>query len=120
MEKRSCFDMQGLNLLFICHANIVRSRTAETIWDSFGWNARSAGISEGSEVRISPELIAWSDIIFVMEDYQHEFLQTYFAPHIGFREIVVLGIEDNYNYMQPELQEILKEKVESYLKSQPA
>lgn len=112
---KTSLENHGLKLLFVCQSNVVRSRTAETLWKSYGWKARSAGISEGSRVRISPELIDWSNVIFVMEEYMEEYLVKHFAAEVGTREIVILDVHENFYYMQDELQTLLKEKVEGYL-----
>lgn len=120
MQKRTCLDMQRLSLLFICQFNVVRSRTAEILWDSYGWSTKSAGIDEDSRVRITPELINWADVIFVMEDYQAEYMRENFAAQIGNRNIVVLDVHENFSFMQKELKELLTEKVTRYLESLPA
>jgi predicted protein tyrosine phosphatase len=56
------------NILFICSQNRLRSPTAETIFSS--WPAiqtDSAGLNNEAENPVTPELIEWAELIFVME-----------------------------------------------------
>lgn len=55
-------------LLFVCSQNRLRSPTAEQVFASFdGIETESAGLNNEAEVPVSPELLHWADIIFVME-----------------------------------------------------
>ena len=105
-----------MNLLFICEKNVMRSRTAEAIYNENSLHkAKSAGVAHNSKVKVTPDLIHWSDIIFVMEEEQKKYLTSEFPADIGFREIIILGIEDYYYFMDPELVELIKDKVDPYL-----
>lgn len=105
-----------MNLLFVCDKNVMRSRTAETIYNTDGiHNAKSAGIIIGAKVMLSSELIRWSDIVFVMEEEQKLYLTEEFPGSIGHREIVVLDIHDYYYFMEPELVELLKTRVSPHV-----
>jgi len=105
-----------MNLLFICEKNIMRSRTAEAIYLSDPRHkAKSAGIVRGAKVMLSPELIRWSDIVIVMEEEQKSFIIDEFPGEIGHREIAVLEIHDDYYFMEPELVELIKKRVEPLL-----
>ena len=77
--------------------------------------AKSAGVAHNSKVKVTTELIQWADIIFVMETEHKEYLISEFPSDIGFREIVILGIEDYYYFMEPELVELIKMKVDPNL-----
>jgi len=105
-----------MKLLFVCDKNVMRSRRAETIYNADGrHNAKSAGIVTGAKVMLSAELIRWSDIVFVMEGEQKLFLIEEFPEAIGHREIIILDIHDYYYFMEPELVEIIREKVDIHL-----
>jgi len=105
-----------MNLLFVCDKNVMRSRTAEAIYNgSSQHRAKSAGVAHNSKVNVTPNLIHWADIIFVMEEEHKEYLTREFPADIGFREIIILGIDDFYYYMDPELVTLIKDKVDPYL-----
>jgi predicted protein tyrosine phosphatase len=58
-----------MNLLFICRNNQMRSRTAESIYNSNSmYNTRSAGTASTTRMKISSELIHRADMIFY---YKH-------------------------------------------------
>ncbi len=89
--------MARTKLLFICKANVCRSRTAEDLFrDSSQYEVKSAGIrwhKDGGQV-IGQGLINWADRIFVMERWQLEYLSTTFD--IEGKIIIVLDISDIY------------------------
>ena len=81
-----------------------------------GLEARSAGTSSDSDNPISSELLAWADIIFVMENIHRQKLNERFGSLLRKEKFLVLGIPDRYDYMDPELVQVLKAKVSSYIK----
>jgi predicted protein tyrosine phosphatase len=105
-----------MNLLFICKHNVMRSRTAESVYSSDDrYNARSAGTGKTAKVKVTAEMIKWADIIFVMEEEQELYIKEEFGQEVGHREIITLGIYDTYYFMEPALVDLIKEKVEPYL-----
>jgi predicted protein tyrosine phosphatase len=103
-------------VLFICGKNKWRSPTAENIFsDHPGMTCASAGLSHDAEVQVSPELVAWADLIFVMENAHKTKLSARFQPQLAGRRVVCLGIPDNYRFMQPELVKLLHTKVTPHL-----
>jgi len=99
-------------VLFLCSKNKLRSPTAEAIFSEVeGWHVCSAGISNDAEVHVSLEDIEWADYIFVMENVHKKKLSNKFGKALNKQVIIALGIPDNYEYMDPELIKILKEKV---------
>jgi predicted protein tyrosine phosphatase len=75
--------------------------------------ARSAGTSDKARVKVNQKLIDWADVIFVMERKHKELLRDKFE--ITGREIIVLNIEDNYQFGDTDLIEILKDALTAYL-----
>jgi len=57
---------------------------------------------------VNAKLIDWADHIFVMERKHQQLLRLRFAEHLNHKQIIVLNIEDNYVYNDPELIEILR------------
>lgn len=103
-------------LLFICHSNQNRSPTAERIFSKEeNLSVKSAGLYEGSKRFVSEGLIFWADTVFVMEEYQKTELLRRFPEASKEKDIIVLGIEDVYDYMDPRLIPLLKKKVKDYL-----
>ena len=106
-------------LLFVCSRNKLRSPTAEAIFSVYeGIEAVSAGTSPDAETPISADLIEWADLVFVMERVHERKLQEKFGTRLRARRVIVLGIPDNYKYMQPELVRILETAVRPHLASQ--
>lgn len=105
-----------MNVLFVCSRNKWRSRTAETIFkDNHDHVYKSAGTENDARIRVNEKLINWADIIFVMEKRHKQRLQEKFEQIINEKKIIILDIEDNYQYMDEELIETLKTSVTPYL-----
>ena len=100
------------NVLFICSQNKLRSPTAEAVFSGWpGIDVDSAGLNNDAIVPLSPEQLAWADVIFVMENEHRNKLNRKYKRHLNGQRVIVLGIPDNYDCMDPELVEILKKKV---------
>lgn len=69
---------------------------------------------------VTPELLAWSDTIFVMEKAHRNKLSKKFKEHLNGKRIICLDIPDEYEYMDPVLILLLKEKVTRFLPVSPA
>jgi predicted protein tyrosine phosphatase len=104
------------NLLFICSKNQWRSPTAELLFKNHPIHqARSAGTSDKANIKVNQKLIDWADIVFVMEPKHKELLKRRFAFSIAQKQLIVLDIEDNYQFGDAELIEILKNALVEYL-----
>jgi predicted protein tyrosine phosphatase len=105
-----------MKLLFVCSRNRLRSPTAEAVFSAYeGVEALSAGTNPDAENQISADLIEWADLVFAMESVHRRRLQKRFGALLRAKRIVVLGIPDNYKYMEPELVRILEKSVAPYL-----
>ncbi len=103
-------------LLFICGKNRLRSPTAEQVFSREpGVEPASAGIGRDSDEPVSPYMLEWADIIFVMERSHLTKLRKRFGKHLHRQRVVCLDIRDDYEYMDPELVAILKRKVRKHL-----
>jgi predicted protein tyrosine phosphatase len=80
-----------------------------------GVEAIGAGTSKDSETPLSGDLIDWADIILPMERVQKSKITSKYSQLLRDKKMVVLGIPDQYEYMQPELVAILESKVGRYL-----
>jgi predicted protein tyrosine phosphatase len=105
------------NLLFICSRNQWRSPTGEKVWRNHpDVSVRSAGTSPKARKTVSGKDVQWADIIFVMEEKHHCRLKSQFTRLLDYKDIHVLDIPDEYQYMDEELIEIMKQSVNDYLK----
>ena len=75
----------------------------------------SAGTSQDAETPVSADLIEWADVVFAMERVHKRRLQEKFKSQLRVKRVVVLGIPDNYEYMEPALVRILESAVRPYL-----
>ncbi len=104
------------NLLFICSRNRRRSPTAEHLFAGRDdCEVASAGLAPDAEELLSVEEIEWADLIFVMEKKQRAKLSQRFAAHLKNKRVACLDIPDDYEYMQPELVDLLRARVDPYL-----
>ncbi len=104
--------------LFICTQNRLRSPTAETIFAAWpGVETDSAGLGNDADVPLSPEQIAWANIIFVMEKAHRNRLSTKFKQHLNGKRLICLDIPDDYDFMQPELIKLLEAKAGRFLRA---
>lgn len=106
-----------MRLLFVCSQNRLRSPTAEQVFaDLPGIETASAGTNRGADNPLSAELVEWADVIFVMEKQHQRKLSEKFSSHLRCKRVVCLGIPDDYEFMQPELVDLLEAKVARYLR----
>jgi len=104
------------HLLFLCSRNRLRSPTAEGIFaDLTGIEVDSAGLSPDALVRLSAEQVEWADVILVMEKAHRERLNRSFGKLLAGKRVVVLDIPDDYEYMDPVLINLLKQRSAPYL-----
>ena len=105
-----------MNVLFVCSKNKWRSPTAEIIYENHaGITVRSAGTEPTARIKLNLKTILWADIIFVMEKKHKERIMEKFGSEIEHQTILILDIPDDYKFMDPELIEDLKTKVNTYL-----
>lgn len=96
--------------------NRWRSPTAEHVFAEHpGVACTSAGLNHGADNPLTPELIEWADLIFVMEREHKTKLAKAFKPYLGGKRVVCLNIADNYKFMDPALVKVLNAKVTGFL-----
>jgi predicted protein tyrosine phosphatase len=110
-------------VLTVCSAGCLRSPTAAHILSSepFNFNTRCAGTSEEyAIIPVTESLIIWADIILVMDEDQQRYINNMqnnlfnnldnWAYDFDFKQVINLEIEDNYDYRNPKLVEIMTNK----------
>jgi predicted protein tyrosine phosphatase len=75
---------------------------------------KSAGTEPSARIKVTAKLLQWADLIFVMEKKHKERLVQKFSD-VREMEIVILGIPDEYQFMDPELIEAIKIATAPYL-----
>ena len=110
-------------VLTVCSAGCLRSPTAAHILSSEPWNfnTRCAGVStEYAIIPVTDALIVWADIILVMDSHQQTLINQMqermfrdmdnWSLDYRFKQVINLEIEDEYDYRNPTLVDIMKAK----------
>lgn len=104
------------HVLFLCSQNRLRSPTAEQVFAGWpGVETASAGVLADADVPVSPELLQWADVIFVMERAHRTRLSSRYRQWLNGKRVICLDIPDDYDFMAPALVELLKKKVVPHL-----
>lgn len=107
-----------MKVLFVCTANKLRSPTAEDVFRDYpGIEALSAGTDSEAPRPLTKELVASTDLIFVMENHHRERIRKKYKQRPADNRIITLHIPDEYERGDPELIQLLKAKVEPRLSS---
>jgi len=104
------------HVLFVCSRNQLRSPTAEQVFSTWSViEVASAGLDPKCKEPVTPERLVWADVIFVMEHSHRNKLLKQFKTSIKNQKIVVLGITDDYDYMDPRLVRLFETLVPRHL-----
>jgi protein-tyrosine phosphatase len=104
-------------ILFVCTANVDRSRTAEDLYrDDERYEVRSAGIAPFATVPLTRDLLLWADRVFVMNERedQHRTLIRIRFPDVD-RPLFDLDIEDRWSRGDPALVGLVIRRLRPYL-----
>lgn len=105
-----------MNILFVCSRNQWRSPTAEMVYKNYsGVNVRSAGTEPSARIKLSAKMILWADMIFVMEKKHRQRIIEKFQKEAEGKQIIILDIPDEYQFMDKELIEDIKTKMKVYI-----
>ena len=115
----NCHNMyQGgsKRVLTVCSAGLLRSPTTAWVLSNAPWNfnTRACGYNdEYALIILDDVLVEWADEIVVMDQRQeaivYGMLKQSTRPE---KPVHVLNIPDNYGFREPELVEIIKEKLQ--------
>lgn len=107
-----------LKILFLCSRNQWRSPTAERLYQNDPRvEARSAGVSASARRKVTQNLLQWADLVLVMEQEHKRRVRQEFPAIAGHLRIEVLDIPDDYEFMDPELVTLIRERVEPLIES---
>ena len=104
-------------ILFVCTANVDRSRTAEDLYrGDERYEIRSAGVAPFATVPLTRDLLLWADRVFVMNERedQHRTLIRIRFPDVD-RPLVDLDIEDRWPRGDPELVSLVLRRLRPHL-----
>jgi predicted protein tyrosine phosphatase len=104
-------------ILFVCTANIDRSRTAEDLYRADErYEVRSAGVAPFATVRLTRDLLLWADRVFVMNERedQHRTLIRIRFPDVD-RPLADLDIEDRWPRGDPALVALILRRLRPHL-----
>lgn len=108
--------MQSLNVLFVCSRNKWRSPTAERVFRNDSRLAvRSCGLSKQAARKITHKDADWANVIFVMEAEHKTRLRQSFQSELTDTVVECLDIPDDYQFMDPELVELLTDRINGHL-----
>ena len=105
-----------LRVLFVCSRARLRSPTAEAV--AGGWpgvEALSAGTAPDADLRVSADLVAWADVVVAFEARHRRRLIEAFGPLLRDTPVHVLGVPDDYAFMDPGLMDLLRGRLPGLL-----
>ena len=104
-----------IKILFVCSRNRRRSLTAETIFKGEpAWDVSSAGTEESARIKVTAGQLGWADVIVVMEKRHKERLRQKYPVALAAKPCVCLFIADDYEFMDANLIEVLREKMREH------
>ena len=108
-------NKERTKILFVCSRNRRRSLTAETIFKGEpAWDVRSAGTEESARIKVTAGHLGWADVIVVMEKRHKERLRQKYPEELAAKPCVCLFISDDYEFMDSNLIELLREKMREH------
>lgn len=100
-------------VLCVCSAGLLRSpTTAVVLQQAYGYNTRACGVHDYALIQFDEVLGTWADEIVCVEDYIAKAIPEQFKD-----KVITLAVPDMYEYMHPELQEIVKEQYDNALRN---
>lgn len=105
-------------VLTVCSVGMLRSPTIAWVLgqDPYGYNCRPAGyVQEYALVKVDDVLLTWADEV-VCADLEHLFYVKDRLKDLGLdKPLVNLNLPDIYEYRDPELVKLIKERYDAYL-----
>ena len=101
-------------VLTVCSANMLRSPTMAVVLaaEPYNFNTRSAGVSGYALIHVTEDLLVWCDEV-VCADTEHAlWIRDKMMEWMIDKPIIDLQIPDQYEYRNPELIELIKERYE--------
>ena len=107
---------RSLRVVFVCTQNKLRSPTAEAIFARHpGWQVASAGTAQKAETPLTRDLLEWADVAVCMEKRHRDWIRSRLKGTIPDDRMLILGIPDDYEFMDPDLVALLTRLVPARL-----
>ena len=104
--------MRKRRILFVCGRARLRSPTAEQVFAvRRDWEVACAGVSSDADEPVTADLLAWADVVFVMEQTHRRKLRRRFRSALGTVRVICLDIPDIDGFMDPALVTRLEARV---------
>ena len=101
-------------VLTVCSANMLRSPTMAHVLSAepYNFNTRSAGTAGFALIPVTEDLLVWCDEV-VCADTEHAlYIRDKMMEWMLDKPVINLNIPDIYEYRNPELIELIKERYE--------
>ena len=111
-KHSNSFQGDYKRVLTVCSANMLRSPTMAHILSAepYNFNTRSAGTESYALIPVTEDLLLWADEV-VCADTEHAlWVRGKMMEWMLDKPIIDLNIPDNYEYRNPELIELIKER----------
>jgi len=101
-------------VLTVCSANMLRSPTIAHLLSSapYNFNTRSAGTEPYALIPVTEDLLVWADEIVCADTEHAMWVRNKMMTWMLDKPIINLEIPDNYEYRNPELIQLIKERYE--------
>lgn len=107
------YQGQYKKVLCVCSAGLLRSpTTAIVLQRTYNYNTRACGVHDYALIQFDDVLGTWADEIVCVEQSIANNIPDQFK-----NKVITLNIPDRYEYMNPELQEIIKEQYDNALRN---
>jgi predicted protein tyrosine phosphatase len=104
-----------IKILFVCSRNRRRSLTAENIFKGEpAWEVRSAGTEDSARIKVTAGHLGWAEVVVVMEKRHKERLRQRHPEALEGKRCVCLFVSDDYEFMDPKLIDVLREKMKEH------
>lgn len=108
-----------MNVLFVCTENRVRSPLAAALFHELQGPdgrhpVRAAGTAAYAPQRLTTRVLAWADLVAVMEPAHREVIRARWPRHA--RKVVVLDVDERAAVSERGLREALEPKLHALLK----
>lgn len=99
-------------VLTVCSAGILRSATAAHVLCQrpFNFNTRNVGTAPYALIPLTDDLIMWADEVVCMENEHKNAVYNKMMSMDLYKPITVLDIEDIYEYRNPKLVKLIKQR----------
>ena len=99
-------------VLTVCSANMLRSPTIAHVLSAepYYYNTRSAGTASFALIPVTEELLLWADEVVCADTEHAMWVRNKMMEYQLDKPIINLKIPDNYEYRNPKLIEMIKNR----------